>query len=356
MSCLNPTQAWQDLRCTTSNGCHPVIFSFKDLDPQFYRYEPAEDGSAEFVSSRYVPFSVPCGCCILCRKARAYEITCRAWMELMAHPELPASFITLTVDDEHMPQVFPGMVLQHRPWQLFAKRFRKSIGEFRYMMCGEYGEKYKRPHYHAIIFGWEPRDRSFNDDGTWCDSVSLKRIWPYGNIMARRVNFNAIAYVAGYQLKLDNDMVDVDGLFSNEEFLESEGKVELRNYVKWSRKPGLGYDFLIKFPDMIRDLTSRCDDGKEYLQRSFTLVNGRVMPFHSRYLLKVLKDMRDGVKDSPLTLKKEFDIIQASKERGVLLRHLHSSRCAKEACVMNLKNRAELLNLQLARKSRDFVA
>lgn len=350
MSCLNPTQAWQDFYSSTKNGAHPVIFSFKDLDVNFFRWRFNDStGQNDFVSRRYIPITVPCGKCLLCRKTRAYELTCRAYMEYMAHPDRPSAFITLTVDDDHMQQVFPGGLLHHRPWQLFAKRFRKSLGgrELRYLMCGEYGERSKRPHYHAIIYGWEPRDPAWSDDGrSYCDSLLLARCWPFGHIMARRVNYNALAYVAGYQLKLDG--IEIDGDLDDCQIP--------RNYVKWSRNPGLGYDFLLKFPNMIRDLTSRCYDGKEYRQRSFTLVNNRVMPFHSRYLLKVLKDMRDGVKCSPLTLKKEYDIIRASKERGVLLRHLHSSPCAKEVAMRNLKNRAELLGLQLARKSRDLVA
>lgn len=353
MSCLNPTLAWQDSKVVTKNGSHPVIFSFKQLDPCAYRwrYDDAT-GENKFVSSRYVPLELPCGKCLLCRKTRAYEITCRAYMELMAHPERPAAFITLTVDDVNLPRVFPGAILTHRPWQLFAKRFRKSVGSFRYLMCGEYGEKSKRPHYHAIIYGWcpLPSDKVWNkDDCSYCDSKILQDAWPFGHVMARRVNFNTLAYVAGYQLKLDG--VEIPGDLE-------EGQID-RNYVKWSRNPGLGYDFLLRYPNMIRNLKQRCFDGFEYEQRSFTLVNGYrsgIIPFHSRFLLKVLKDMADGKKSAPLQLRNEFDIIRVSKERGVLLRHLHNPPMAESVRMTNLMNRAKTLEFQLAGKSRDLDA
>lgn len=359
MSCLNPTHAWQDKYLTTSSGKHPVIFSFNELSPDFYSWRDTPQG-AQFTSNRYIPLSVPCGHCVLCRKRRAYEITCRALMEKLAHPDEPASFITLTVDDENMPKVFPGQVLHHRPWQLFAKRLRKEVGSFRFLMCGEYGESSKRPHYHAIIFGHDlTRDFEWLPDGTRIESKTVKKCWPFGHIMSRRCSDGAIAYVAGYQLKLDNDMIDIEQLLHNEEFLESdyEDKVQLKNYVKWSRNPGLGADFLLCYPNMIRKLQQIAPDGFKYDMESFTLVRSRkLFPFHSRFLLKFLERIQNGEVEAPLTLKNKFDIIRASRERGVFLRHLHSPPDCEKVNVERLKNRAEILNLTLAAKKRDLDA
>lgn len=65
-------------------------------------------------------------------------------------------FVTLTYDDEHMPY---GGDLHYRHFQLFLKKLRKRLGRpVRYFMCGEYGDRLGRPHYHAILIGVEVAD------------------------------------------------------------------------------------------------------------------------------------------------------------------------------------------------------
>lgn len=358
MSCLNPTQAWQDLQEFTKNGKHPVIFSYKALDPAFYSWRfDDQKGDCDFVSSRYRPFNVPCGKCILCRKSRAWEVTVRALLEWQADPFQKCCFVTLTVDDEHIQDVFPGMLLRHRPWQLFAKRLRKKIGKFRYLMCGEYGEKTRRPHYHAIIYGHDLTDRQFNfDDCTYCDSPLLSDVWSNGNIQCRPVNANAIAYVAGYQLKLDD--ADIPG-----NLFDDDDEVKFKNYVRWSRMPGLGFPFLEKHPELFRCHESRFDDGKIYETVSPSIVmGGKLSFFDGRYFRKVLEQCAKDPKvigkiNEPLRLilAEKFGIMSSLTESRILGMRLHSSPSAAIVRAWNLKNRAALYDVQLARKARDVV-
>lgn len=70
-----------------------------------------------------------------------------------------AHFITLTYDTAHVPITNNGfMSLSKRDIQLFMKRLRKANkkagndNKLSYYVCGEYGGKTRRPHYHAIIF------------------------------------------------------------------------------------------------------------------------------------------------------------------------------------------------------------
>lgn len=365
MSCLNPTQAWQDLQEFTKNGKHPVIFSFKALDPACYtwRYDD-EKGDYDFVSSRYRPFNAPCGKCILCRKSRAWEVTVRALLEWQADPFQKCCFITLTVDDEHMSEVFPSMVLRHRPWQLFAKRLRKKIGKFRYMMCGEYGEHTRRPHYHAVIYGHDLTDRQFNfDDCTYCDSPLLRDVWSFGQVQCRPVNANAIAYVAGYQLKIDDAALEIEDLW-DADLGEDDDKLFLKNYVKWSRMPGLGFPFLEKYPELFRRHESRFDDGKTYETVSPAIVSrGKLSYFDGRYFKKILERCANdpsviGKINEPLRLilAEKFGIMSALTESRVLGKRLHGSPCVDQVRAWNLKNRAALYDVQLARKARDVVA
>ena len=59
------------------------------------------------------------------------------------------SFVTLTYDDDHLPEYNS---LNYKHFQDFMKRLRKSHNRVRFYMCGEYGEDFSRPHYHALLF------------------------------------------------------------------------------------------------------------------------------------------------------------------------------------------------------------
>ena len=86
-----------------------------------------------------------------------------------------AVFVTLTYDDEHLPE---NASLVVSDLQKYIKRVRKEcdkIGKrIRYFACGEYGDRYGRPHYHAIIFGLS-QSKS--------DKVIMDSKWPYGRVL-----------------------------------------------------------------------------------------------------------------------------------------------------------------------------
>lgn len=92
-----------------------------------------------------------CGRCYFCRIKRAKEWTHRIILETMLHEE--NSFVTLTYNDEHLPE---GGTLDKRQLQLFFKRLRKAIApkKIRYFAVGEYGGRFGRPHYHIALFGY----------------------------------------------------------------------------------------------------------------------------------------------------------------------------------------------------------
>ena len=98
---------------------------------------------------------VPCGQCIGCRLERSRQWAVRCIHEAQLHKD--NCFITLTYNDEHLPSP-PSLSV--RDFQLFMKRLRKRFGKgIRFFHCGEYGEKYGRPHYHACLFGFDFPDR-----------------------------------------------------------------------------------------------------------------------------------------------------------------------------------------------------
>lgn len=112
------------------------------------------------------------------------------------------SFVTLTLDDEHIP---PGGTLQKKHFQDFAKRLRKGRPALSYYHCGEYGEKKRRPHYHAILFGVRFADQRFYstsaDGHVLYTSDELASLWPLGFSTVGEVTFESAAYVARYTMK-----------------------------------------------------------------------------------------------------------------------------------------------------------
>ena len=112
-------------------------------------------------------------------------------------------FLTLTYSDEHLPE---DGSLDLRHWQLFAKRMRKRVGPFRFFHCGEYGDRFGRPHYHALIFGQdfredrEPYGRS--GSGMRYDvSPTLTELWQKGHATIGELTWQSAAYTARYVMK-----------------------------------------------------------------------------------------------------------------------------------------------------------
>jgi len=150
-------------------------------------------------SPEYAPFQLPCSKCIECRLQYAREWAIRCVHESQMHPE--NSFITLTYDKLESNR------LQYKHFQDFMKRLRfhypnQTISTF---VTGEYGEEKKRPHWHAIIFNWYPRDAKYkysNDRGDEVhSSETLDKIWGHGISEIGSVTIESAGYCARYAAK-----------------------------------------------------------------------------------------------------------------------------------------------------------
>lgn len=151
-------------------------------------------------SKEYATFQLPCGKCLDCRLIYAREWAVRCTHEAEMHSE--NSFITLTYNDENLK----SPKLDYRDWQNFMKKIRKlknePIGVF---VTGEYGEKTKRPHWHACIFGWLPGDgrhKYTNDRGDKVfESDLLSKTWGKGIAEYGSVTMESAGYCARYAAK-----------------------------------------------------------------------------------------------------------------------------------------------------------
>jgi len=155
------------------------------------------------------PFEFPCRKCLACRLNMAREKAIRAIHESKSYEN--NIFLTLTYDQEHIGD---GK-LHYRDFQLFMKKLRKEIYEstldydkhkhrISYMVTGEYGDKTKRPHWHAIIFNYSPSDKKFlrNDpDQPTFTSEIITNLWGNGSTMFGNVTLDSASYVARYAAK-----------------------------------------------------------------------------------------------------------------------------------------------------------
>lgn len=151
----------------------------------------------------------PCGVCIACRLNYSRSKAVRAVHELDSWD--CSSFVTLTYDPDFLIYS-PGAIaptVSRRDLQLFFKLLRRKIEPLKisYMASAEYGESTQRPHYHAIIYGFDfSFDREYwkkspegNDLYT---SQLLSDAWGNkGHAVVGDVTFESAAYVASYTVK-----------------------------------------------------------------------------------------------------------------------------------------------------------
>jgi hypothetical protein len=155
-------------------------------------------------------------------------------------------FITLTYNEEHITHGGKGYTLYPRDLQLFLKRLRKKYGEkIKFFACGEYGEKKGRPHYHAVLFGIDFKDRfeiPNKGENPLYTSVLLQQLWsenkiPIGDVSIGDVTFESASYVARYIMKKK--------LGKSSVFYKREGKEP--EFTRMSRRPGIGTSWYEKY-------------------------------------------------------------------------------------------------------------
>lgn len=215
---------------------------------------------------------LPCGQCIECRFKRSRDWAIRCMHEAQMHKH--NCFITLTYAPEHLPQ---DQSLDYTHFQRFMKRFRKRVGiPVRFYMCGEYGENFGRPHYHACIFGYDFPDkqllmRTKNGDNLYTSKI-LNELWPFGLSSIGSVNFQSAAYVARYIMK----KITGNAAFEHYNKVDEDGVIvssRTPEFTRMSLKPGIGAGWFNKyhsdvFPhDHVIVKGKECSPPRYYLNR-----------------------------------------------------------------------------------------
>jgi hypothetical protein len=129
-------------------------------------------------------------------------------------------------------------------------RFEKGSTKnnpIRFFHCGEYGEKFGRPHYHAIIFNCNFNDRKpIQGQKNLSTSEQLKRLWGKGHVSIGDVTFQSASYVAGYVQK------KINGKQKEEHYRRVDPKtgetwVLQQEYATMSRRPGIAGHWFTKY-------------------------------------------------------------------------------------------------------------
>ena len=214
---------------------------------------------AQKAVSDHVP--IPCRKCIGCRLDYGRQWTVRLMHEDQMHPS-DSVFITLTFADKHIPK--DGSI-QVSHMQDFHKSLRQLLApkKYRHYTIGEYGDKFGRPHYHSIIFGFDFPDKTEHkylhkyDDWIYVSKL-LNRAWPYGHATVQPLVRARAAYITGYVTKKLNGR-----------------KAELYKgkqpeFSTQSSQPGLGNAWFLKY-------------YKDLFPSDFVILDGKRFPMPPYY-------------------------------------------------------------------------
>lgn len=208
--------------------------------------------SREFANHpRYESIRLPCGRCMDCRIKHARDWAIRCVGEAKMHTN--NQFLTLTFNDYCLPAYGS---LEPDIFTKFMKRLRKRHGNgIKYYMCGEYGESFRRPHFHACIFNLNLDDLVLfkQDKKRKVDlyrSVEIERLWtdpvhrvPFGFASVGSVTFDSAAYVARYCTKKINGVKSLNHYSVVLDDYPGVSVVLRPEYARMSRNPGLGVDY-----------------------------------------------------------------------------------------------------------------
>lgn len=183
-----------------------------------------------------------CGGCIGCRVHHQLSWAGAILLEQSAHKS--SLFITLTYRQEALPEAGS---LSKRDLQLFLKRLRKLLRtaqeresviptKLQHYACGEYGDKFGRPHYHLVLFGLPHRHIGL-----------IQKAWPketMGRIEVSELIPERAHYAARYTLKKLNGQKIYSGGRVNE-------------FSTMSLKPAIGLGPSLHLADTLKRLNGR---------------------------------------------------------------------------------------------------
>ena len=221
---------------------------------------------------------VPCGKCKACRINNVMQLSLRAYHEYLTSK--CASFVTLTYSDSNVPKNYN---LCYDDFLRFLKYFKKlsKIKGLKYLVAGEYGGQFGRPHFHCVLYNVDKSCVEF-----------IRKAWKnQGFIDVKPAIKESFGYIAKYNLKTKSQ--------KEKEFLLL-GKIP--PFVRISK--GLGREW--------------CEQHREILERDLCIKqNGKVIPL-PEYYLRILNYSRDTKGDRVSPLRNHLNIRRQLKFESYL--------------------------------------
>lgn len=270
----------------------------------------------------------PCGKCPACRARRASAWSFRLMQEeKVAHS---AYFLTLTYNEKNVPRTRNGfMEIHRRDLQLFFKRLRKMQSSKRYCKkagvpyiqqplkyyaVGEYGGRFKRPHYHVIMFN--------------ASAELIERAWTAGHVHYGYVAGASVGYTMKYISKPSKIPIHRNDDRTPEFSLMSKGLGEsylTRNMISWHNVV----------------VTQRCyvltSDGKKvampryYRDRLYSKDEKKYIAYFAKQeqLRKELLITPEQLHNSIETINYQFKKINNGKNKAVVASPVQCSRVSE---------------------------
>lgn len=245
MACYKPLKAY-GVKRRYNDGTYSkreIVWNDKDIRPQ----DIAGD------------MEIPCGQCIGCRLDYSRQWANRCMLEAQDHEH--NSFLTLTYNNENIPlsevvdtktgEVKPISSLNPEHTKNFIKKLRRHYKYhynhegIRFYLCGEYGDKTNRAHYHVLLYNCPINDKKFHkttEAGILWTSETIEKIWGMGNIMVADMTWETCAYTARYMMKKQKGR-------DAKEYYENLGIIP--EFCRMSLKPGIGKNYYEKNKDKI---------------------------------------------------------------------------------------------------------
>jgi hypothetical protein len=246
------------------------------LFPQ--RAEPQEFGRPKFTPEGSLV--LPCGKCTECINKRSIEWATRAKHEISLHNE--NCFITLTYDDAHLEH----HEIIYDDFQKFIKKLRRyTSNSIRYMVSCEYGSLNYRPHFHAILFGFNPPEQSFlrkspKSGEPLFTSKLIGKLWDKGFHSIGIANEKTAFYIASYSLK---------GKIHHH--LNDGGEyIQTQDFMKCSTRPAIGKEYFLKNKEQI---VCSNDVLPRYYKKLLERHDPDLLEYHENELLKKFKARGD---------------------------------------------------------------
>lgn len=143
-----------------------------------------------------VRMEVPCSKCAACLAGKASQWAVRGYCESLSHEF--SSFLTLTYDDDHLPS--DGRLVKDHLVR-FCRRAQLVYPRSSFFSCGEYGDNFGRPHYHAVFFGADFGIHKSSRHGDMWVSPILSEMWRFGHASLAPASMATICYTVGYVAK-----------------------------------------------------------------------------------------------------------------------------------------------------------